>query len=111
MFSHETTNLLAIGLLIALVALALAALLAARRRTHYTLLQYIFYGFGALMARIRWRAKIIGTLPLADGEGAIIVCNHLGPLDPAFIQLTTNRVVRWLVAREYCEHPLMAWFF
>ena len=99
------------------VALLLAGLLIwqclrwRRSYPYFTWPQQIIYGFGRFMARVRWRAEIPGSLPVPEGQGAIIVCNHRGPFDPAFIQLATNRVVHWMVAREYCEHWSIAWFF
>ena len=51
-------------------------------------------------------------MPIPPGQGAVIICNHRSPVDPSFIQLATGqRVVHWMVAKEYCEHPLLAWFF
>jgi len=98
---------------IASVALALALwIVSIYRRTGYTLAQFpLFYPFNYAMARILWRAKVTGTLEIPTGQGAVIVCNHVGPIDPSFIALATNRVVHWMVAKEYCEHPAMAWFF
>ena len=43
-------------------------------------------------------------------KGAVIVCNHRTSVDPFFIQIVVNRYVRWMVAREYCEHPAFGWF-
>ena len=41
----------------------------------------------------------------------MIVCNHRSSIDPAFIQLAIGqRVVHWMVAREYCDHPAFGWF-
>ena len=46
------------------------------------------------------------------GQRRLVICNHRSPVDPSFIQVATGpRVVHWMVAREYCEHPLLAWFF
>ena len=42
-----------------------------------------------------------GPLPVAADEGAVIVCNHSSGVDPLVIQLCTDRVVHWMVAREY----------
>jgi 1-acyl-sn-glycerol-3-phosphate acyltransferase len=60
---------------------------------------------------VRWRAKIEGTIDLPPHQGAILVANHRAGVDPLLIQLATKRVVHWLVAREYVEHPMMAWAF
>jgi 1-acyl-sn-glycerol-3-phosphate acyltransferase len=63
------------------------------------------------MTRVVWRTTISGRLPIADDRGAVIVSNHKSGIDPAFIALTTRRPVHWAVAREYCRHPLLGWFF
>lgn len=98
------------ALLAPLVAVGVVLAIAVRR-SDFTLSQYLFYGYGRLMARILWRGEFDRPLPIPSGQGAVIVCNHRSPFDPAFIQLATDRVVHWMVAREFCEHPLLAWFF
>jgi 1-acyl-sn-glycerol-3-phosphate acyltransferase len=90
---------------------AVAVVAFAARRPRFTLGQRFIYLFGRTMARWRWHAEVIGELPTDLSTGAIIVCNHRSPFDPAFIQLKADRVVHWMVAREYCEHPLLAWLF
>jgi 1-acyl-sn-glycerol-3-phosphate acyltransferase len=50
-------------------------------------------------------------LPVASNEGALIVCNHTSGVDPLIIQLCTDRVVHWMVAREYYEMPLLHYAF
>jgi 1-acyl-sn-glycerol-3-phosphate acyltransferase len=59
------------------------------------------------MVRIVWRTSYSGRLPVAPGQGAVIVCNHISPVDPAYIALATKGMVRWMVAREYCENWLL----
>jgi 1-acyl-sn-glycerol-3-phosphate acyltransferase len=58
---------------------------------------------------VLWRARIEGSLPIPPGSGAVILCNHRCPLDPSFMALAVPRVVHWMVAREYCDHPAMRW--
>jgi len=111
MFGPTITFWLAAGVLVALGTAPLILLARDVRRSRFTVVQYFFYGFGRLMARILWRAEIEGKLPVDERQGAVIVSNHRGPFDPAIIQLATDRVVHWMVAREYCSHPLLAWFF
>ncbi len=110
--SGTETTWLAVGV-IAAVAIALAAWVVwLYRRTNYTLAQFpLFYPFNFVMARILWRAEVTGTLDIPPGQGAVIVCNHIGPIDPSFIALATDRIVHWMVAKEYCVHPAMSWFF
>lgn len=81
------------------------------QRQHYTLAQYPIFLLNRLMSRLLWRAEISGPLPVPDGQGAVIVCNHRGPIDPAFIALGTDRSVHWMVAREFCQMRGIRWFF
>jgi len=111
MSDSETTWLAASVLAVMAVALALW-IVAVYRRTSYTLAQFPwFYPFNYVMSRVLWRAKVEGTLRIPPSQGAVIVCNHIGPIDPAFVALATDRVVHWMVAKEYCSHPAMSWFF
>ncbi len=112
MLSPEDTDLLATGLLAAL-GLALLAIGVVRvLRSPLTPLQATLYGVNCLLTRILWRTEIRGAMPIPPQQGAVIICNHRSPVDPSFIQLATGqRVTHWMVAREYCEHPLLAWFF
>jgi 1-acyl-sn-glycerol-3-phosphate acyltransferase len=79
------------------------------RRSPFTPLQTILYGINQLVARTLWRARLSGPLPLAPGQGAVIVCNHRSSLDPSFIALTGMHAVHWMVAKEYCVNPVFAW--
>lgn len=75
-------------------------------RSGFCVRQYPLYWLGLPFARILWRAKIIGRWHLPPGEGAVVVCNHRSPVDPAFIALGTKRAVHWMVAREYFSVPV-----
>jgi len=111
MLSNEILPIFA-ALIVCCVLLApLIALGWGVYRSNYTIAQYLFYLFGRLMTRLLWRARVTRRLPISDDRGAVIVCNHRGPFDPAFIQLGTDRIVRWMVAREYCVSPWTGWFF
>jgi 1-acyl-sn-glycerol-3-phosphate acyltransferase len=52
---------------------------------------------------VLWRTEVSARLPLPDNQGAVIVCNHRSGIDPLLIQLCTDRIVHWMVAREYFE--------
>ena len=67
------------------------------------------YFVALLLTRVLWRTQV-PPFPLPLGQGAVIVCNHRTSVDPFFIQIVVNRYVRWMVAREYCEHPAFGWF-
>ena len=111
MFSPEDTTLLALLVLTAMGSAVVLYAVVLLRRSPFNLLQSLLFGINYLMTRILWRARVVGKLPLADGEGGVIVSNHRCPADPSFVYLITSRTVHWMVAREYCEHPAGAWFF
>jgi 1-acyl-sn-glycerol-3-phosphate acyltransferase len=111
MLSKEAATILAYGVL-GLMALALAAwAIAAKKRTRYSWRQSPIYLYSTLMSRVLWRTRISGRLPVSNGQGAVIVSNHVAGIDPSVIAVTTNRPVRWMVAREYCTHWALGPFF
>ena len=63
------------------------------------------YALNYMLVRCLWRTRIVGRFTVPPDRGAVVVCNHRCPLDPAFIALSVPRVVHWMVAREYCEYP------
>jgi 1-acyl-sn-glycerol-3-phosphate acyltransferase len=109
MLSHEQTHLLATCVL-GLVAVALAtATVHTFRNNWFSPVQFPLYMFNLFMTRVVWRATVDGRLSLPPGQGGVVVCNHRSPIDPAFIALASDRQVHWMVAREYCSHPLVGW--
>jgi 1-acyl-sn-glycerol-3-phosphate acyltransferase len=86
-------------------------LIVAWRRTRYTLLQAFLYLVNICFTKVLWRTKVSGPLPIPDNQGAVIVSNHRSGVDPLLIQLCTDRVVHWMVAREYYEMPGIAIVF
>lgn len=111
MFSPMLTELIGVAVLAGLAAALVVWIARLLRRSPLTPPQSFFYGLNYVMSRVLWRATISGRLDLPPGAGAVIVSNHRSPVDPSFLYLTTQRVVHWMVAREYCNHPAMAWFF
>jgi 1-acyl-sn-glycerol-3-phosphate acyltransferase len=108
--SNSASLLITCSLVGVLSALACWALFT-WRRTKYTFPQACLYLVNTCATRVLWRTHITGALPVGRGEGAVIVSNHRSGIDPLLIQLATDRVVHWLVAREYVEHPAMGWAF
>lgn len=104
-------NLIAAAILGVGCLLLIAAVLRQRRRKRYTLGQVFLYFINTLVTRLLWRTTVSGRLPVELGQGAVIVSNHRSGIDPLLIQIATDRVVHWMVAREYIEHPAMAWAF
>jgi 1-acyl-sn-glycerol-3-phosphate acyltransferase len=110
MLSPAATQLLAISVL-SLIGLGLVVWAVIRvRRSPFTSAQTVFYALLYLIVRILWRAEIVGRLPIPPGQGAVVICNHRGPLDAFSITLTVDRLVHWMVAREYCVNPAFGWF-
>jgi 1-acyl-sn-glycerol-3-phosphate acyltransferase len=110
MLSPLATQVLAICVL-SLIGLGLLTWAVIRvRRSPFTPARTGIYVLLYLIVRILWRAQIVGRLPIPPGRGAVVICNHRGPLDSFSIALSVDRLVHWMVAREYCIHPAFAWF-
>jgi 1-acyl-sn-glycerol-3-phosphate acyltransferase len=102
---------LAVGTLVALASLTFALWVVAMRRTAFTPGQAVLLTLDLPLSRVLWRAQIRGRLTIPSGQGAIVICNHRCSLDPAIIGLAADRMICWMVAREYVENPLLGWFF
>ena len=81
------------------------------RATPYTFWQFVLYLVNRFFTRVLWRTEVSGTLDLPDSQGAVIVSNHVSGIDPLLIQLSTMRVVHWLVAKEYFYMPVLSFVF
>jgi 1-acyl-sn-glycerol-3-phosphate acyltransferase len=109
MASPAVTQALTIGALAAAALAPMAWAVIKIRRSPFTPAQTLLAGLNYLMTRVLWGARVSGPLPVRPDQGAVIVCNHRSSVDPAFIFLTVNRAVHWMVAKEYCEKPLFGW--
>jgi 1-acyl-sn-glycerol-3-phosphate acyltransferase len=59
-----------------------------------------------------WHHTILLRRPELPATGpAILVCNHTSGLDPFLLQSVLDRVVIWLMAKEYYDIRGMTWFF
>jgi len=85
-------------------------MVAAMSRSRLSPFQCFLWGAAYLLCKLLWRTRWLNNLPLPEGQGGIIVCNHKSSVDPFFIQTATGRKIHWLVAREFCEHPAFRWF-
>lgn len=106
MLSDSTTELLACGILATLAVGLVVWIVAVFLRSPYTASQFPLYMLSLFMSRVLWRAEIRGRWPIRSPNGAVIVSNHRGPIDPAFIGLACDRPVHWLVAKEYFSYPV-----
>jgi 1-acyl-sn-glycerol-3-phosphate acyltransferase len=106
MLSVATEDFLAICTVAAFALGLIGWIVSTLRHAPFTLAQSALYVVNYLLVRILWRMQVAGEIGVSHGQGAILVCNHRCPLDPAFIAATTTRVVHWMVAKEYCEYPV-----
>ena len=103
MLSDNATRVLAAGVLAVLAAAFVLFVVAVYRRNNFTLAQFPLYMLNLYLTKVRWRAKVEGRVNLPPGQGAVIVCNHIGPIDPGIIALAFDRPVHWMVAKEYFQ--------
>lgn len=104
------SQLAAVAFLCLVLVGPLVAVTIALARSNFTPWQCVLWAGAFVLCKFLWRTKWPGWLPLAEGQGAIVVCNHRSSVDPFFVQTGTNRRVHWMVAREYCEHFAFRWF-
>jgi 1-acyl-sn-glycerol-3-phosphate acyltransferase len=101
----------ALIILLILAGLVVLWIWRTMRRTHHTLAQVGWYFVNRSVNKILWRTTVRGSLPVGNQQGAVIVCNHRSGIDPLLIQMSTERVVHWMVAGEYFHYRLMAAVF
>ena len=78
------------------------------RSTKFNLVQLPLMVINHTICRMMWRLQIDGAFPKREKQGYLIVCNHRSPFDPWFIGCALDEMAHWMVASEYCEHPLFA---
>lgn len=96
------------GVLLAL-ALFCGWLVIQKRKTEYTWPQFVLWVIANGLTRFLWRTTYVNPMPDVSNSGAIIVSNHLSGVDPFFLQVLCKRPIRWMVAKEHCEHPVFGW--
>jgi 1-acyl-sn-glycerol-3-phosphate acyltransferase len=102
----ETSFVLAASWLWLLGLLAAGYLLGQLRRSPYSWWENCLYLPTYLMGRVLWRVRFQNEPPAELQAGAVLTANHRSSVDPFFIQLAARRRVHWMVAKEYCRHPL-----
>ena len=95
-----------------LLVAVLLLLWAAREyvRSPFPPVQATLYFLNLLLTRLQWSANAVKSLPVEKDRGAVIISNHSSSVDPFFVQMTTRRLIHWMVAREYYEHIAFGWF-
>jgi 1-acyl-sn-glycerol-3-phosphate acyltransferase len=111
MLSAKISDILAICVLVSLGGVLVGSIMVTVRRWPFSPIQSALYALNYVLARVLWRAQVRGRFTIPPGQGAVIVCNHRCPLDPSFIYIAiaVHRAVHWMVAKEYCEQPVMGW--
>ncbi len=110
MLSAHDTKVLAACVLAGMAAALVCGVVYYFRRSPYTAAQTALLAWNKLMTRILWRTEVIGSLAIPRDQGVVLVSNHRCPFDPGFIALAVDRIMRWMVAKEYCDHSLMGPF-
>ncbi len=64
-----------------------------------------------MFARVYHRLEVCSASTIPRAGAGILVCNHISSLDPMLIQASTNRLITWMMAREYLELPGLGLFF
>jgi 1-acyl-sn-glycerol-3-phosphate acyltransferase len=64
-----------------------------------------------LLARVWHHTVVIRRHPLPPEGAAILVCNHTSGMDPFMIQSVCDRVIVWMMAKEYYEIKALTWAF
>ena len=91
------------------VILPLGWLVYQKRKTEYTWPQFVMWVLAGCLTRFLWRATYVNSMPGEVNSGAVIVSNHHSGVDPFFLQVCCKRPIRWMVAKEYCEHRVFGW--
>lgn len=72
----------------------------------------ILRAFDTLFARVYHNLTVLNACPLPRHGPAILVSNHIGSVDPIFLQSTFHhRLITWMMAREYMDVKGLSWFF
>jgi 1-acyl-sn-glycerol-3-phosphate acyltransferase len=111
MLSAAASQIMAIAVLVVIGAGLVGWAAAAARKTRFTPGQLPLRALNVVYTRVVWRTTVRGAIDLPPGQGGVIICNHRGSLDPAFIGLVVDRMVPWMVAKEYWANPMLGWFF
>ncbi len=99
---------LAVLVMLAVAASPAIIFVAWYRRVGHPWDLFLFYVLDMLYTRLLWRTRIVGgPFPVPDDGGAVVVSNHRGPIDPAFVNLASRPWVHWMVAKEYFAWPLV----
>jgi 1-acyl-sn-glycerol-3-phosphate acyltransferase len=92
-----------------LLVLAFIAILICSARTEYSLVQSAMFLLCCGIVRLLWRTTVENKIPVPYRQGALIAANHRSSVDPFFVQVSSGRVVHWMVAHEYFKLPVIGY--
>jgi 1-acyl-sn-glycerol-3-phosphate acyltransferase len=69
----------------------------------------LMHALNTVFSRIYHQVEVLSPCRLPRYGAAILVCNHIGGIDPLFLQAVCPRVIRWMMAREYYKQPGLKW--
>ncbi len=67
----------------------------------------ILHGINRVFARVYHNVEVLSPPHLPLKGPAILVSNHTSGVDPHLIQSCCNRVITWMMAREYYDQPIL----
>src|SRR6266404_3722547 len=111
LLSLATALTISLGVVDGLFLLCLIGIIVSMRRYRSTFVQGFLLGLNAVFNRLRWHTRVDRPMPIAPGQGAIIIANHRSGFDPMFLQAAAPRMIHWMVAKEYCVNHWLAFFF
>ena len=97
-------QILPVLFLLAMAAGVVLWIVFAAVRAQCTALQAPLYFIGYLYVKLFWRAELMRPADWSSGEGAVVVANHTSSAAPFFVHRACDRVVHWMIAREFVEH-------
>jgi 1-acyl-sn-glycerol-3-phosphate acyltransferase len=66
------------------------------------------HAVNTLLARVYHNLKVLEPSRLPHRGPAIVVCNHISPIDPILLQSAcTYRLITWMMAKEYMALPVL----
>ena len=64
-----------------------------------------------LLTRVWHHTVVVRRHPLPPDGPAILVCNHTSGIDPFMLQAVCERVIVWMMAKEYYDLKVLTWAF
>jgi acyl-[acyl-carrier-protein]-phospholipid O-acyltransferase / long-chain-fatty-acid--[acyl-carrier-protein] ligase len=91
------------GIFLASGLMTAAATVYAVKLLPDALLRFVLW----LLTHTVYRVRVVGRDNIPDKGGALFVVNHPSYIDAAFLIAATDRFVRFIMYREFYEHPLV----